>query len=246
MKKGLFTALAALALGALGSCDSRPSPGIEAGNPNVSVKSMRVLPKTGDETYEVLLLDETTADVSQVLNGDERMLLDEVVVPYRLENNTLILEARFANSRLIGLTAAFSPTGDAISGVLKVDGGFAEACFEVPGQTPSCLEELPSAPLPPPSSAPFRVADSDIQENNGGTLSDLPLTGSGAKTRSQPTEDPYAAYCVTIDGRPACMPPPDRGDVIVPSREKTPSISEIHDQIELSPLSTLKDILGSE
>lgn len=247
--KMIFLQLVALLCASCGltiaGCNTRPNPGIEAGNPNVSVKSMRVLPKNGDEIYVVILLDDSTAVVSQIQDGVEPTLLDEVTVPYNLERNVLSLQATFANERAIDLTASFSESGDAISGVLKVDGGFSEACFEVPGQTPSCspsvdmtTRESDTATGPSPRLTtviePISLRDSEDTRDIGGLTSPPPTQGDPS-SQTRAGADPYGAYCTTIDGRPACKVPLDLGDFAAPEAENKATPSEIAKQFTRTP-----------
>lgn len=159
-----LSASAAVLIALVAGCRTSPSPGIEFGNPNLDGKSIRVVPAGLDETYEISLLDEENAAIDQKTTEDVPALLDSVVVPYTLAGSLLRLEATFANARHIVVSANVPETTGDIDGTLTVDGKVTEACFEIPGFSPSCggdrqdKEDLEVDETPPPSSSLPRIS----------------------------------------------------------------------------------------
>lgn len=165
MKRRLrrLSASAAVLIALVAGCRTSPSPGIEFGNPNLDGKSIRVVPAGLEETYEISLLDKENAIVEQRTTDKVPALLDEVIVPYTLTGDLLQLDATFANARHITVSANVPETAGDIDGTLTVDGEETEACFEIPGFSPSCEDDgedkegLEIDETPPPSSSLPRI-----------------------------------------------------------------------------------------
>lgn len=172
--KAKFHSIAIACLLALASgCTGQVHTGIEAGNPDLSVKSIRAVSSAA--VYDVTLIDGTTAVV--IRNQSAPGGSETVSVSYRREGNTVSLEAPFSDGQNVGVETTFDETGSIESGVLTVDGDQVEACFELPGLSPAC--EVPTEPsdasaLEGPvedgteeASAPYAIGDHAAKPDEG-------------------------------------------------------------------------------
>lgn len=234
---------------ALAGCNTQPNPGIEAGNPNVGIKTLRVVPDNANNIYEVTLVDEKNASVSELENADDPVVLHAASVPYILENNLLILKASFADSHEIALSAALERGDGSISGTLQVDGSFVSACFEIPGQTaacsPSAAPAADSAPTPaqpssevapvsltPMPTKPVKVVGEDVPK--AGSTSTLADKWANLIQGSPEASETSGQYCVLINGLPACkIPAVIDTKIPLPVEIRVP-ISEVSRSLDLS------------
>ncbi len=151
-------------------CNESPLPGIEVANPDLEAESVRIVPETGNETYELRLLNEVSASVDQLETGEEKKsLLDSVVVPYSRIGASITVRATFSNARRIVISTTFGTAGAPLSGVLQVDGFQTAACFEIPGQSPSC-----GGPDNTESSSPSETALEIPNSDSGEEVAEAP------------------------------------------------------------------------
>ncbi|HSA59331.1 MAG TPA: hypothetical protein VLJ37_06560 [bacterium] len=178
MKSRIAIALLGLSLFAAASCNTRPSPGIEAGNPDIDVKSIRVV--TSAAVYDISFVDESTAVVARTSSGADA---ESVAVPYRREGMALNLEAGFEDGEDAEVSTIVDGGGNIVSGVLKINGEPVTACFEVPGLSPKCPES---------GTGPEDSVDSPalVAPTEGTWGEDAPMTYEVGEHSVKPSETP--------------------------------------------------------
>lgn len=134
---------AALSIG----CDTRPNPGVELGNPNIGLKSLKVTTK--DAVYDFVFIDDTSVSVSRTNASGA----STVVADYVRAREYLNLEADFEDFQKIELTTVLDANGNVTSGIFKIDGEVISAFFnaETESSTPDQSQNPPpreSLPVP--------------------------------------------------------------------------------------------------
>lgn len=135
MKTKLLALASFVTLVLAAGCVDRVHTGIEAGNPDIDIKTIKVVAPAS--TYDISFLDDATAAVTRTSSEG---ITETVAVPYRREGATVSLEAGFSDGESVDVSTTVGD--DAVSGTLTINGEEVEACFELPGSSPEC----PDAP----------------------------------------------------------------------------------------------------
>jgi hypothetical protein len=135
MKTKLLAIASVVTLALSAGCVDRVHTGIEAGNPDIDIKTIKIVSPAS--TYDISFLDDATAAVTRTSSEG---ITETVAVPYRREGATVSLEAGFSDGESVDVSTTVGD--DAVSGTLMINGEEVEACFEVPGSSPEC----PDAP----------------------------------------------------------------------------------------------------
>ena len=148
MKTKLLALASFVTLVLAAGCVDRVHTGIEAGNPDIDIKTIKVVAPAS--TYDISFLDDATAAVTRTsLEG----ITETVAVPYRREGATVSLEAGFSDGESVDVSTTVGD--DAVSGTLTINGEEVEACFELPGSSPECPDapsktaDAPALDVPP-------------------------------------------------------------------------------------------------